>query len=291
MNWFKSLVLLLVFGVAVTANAQDDFDEFSDEPISLADESPRFFMGANVGAYFANRETAKYYKGSDDYTFGVLWIWNGANPNGTTNRNYDIIRTELGELDFVLGELPDSIRYKPGLITGLNMGYMLNERSGIFMDINVVKLNLVDVVTLWLTDPNNQLQEPTIYQATLIGEEKRLSINLGYRAIFPGDNPQAAPFLEIGANFNNTKPTKNELHIGSLTYNIMPPENSTYYGPRKLGGSGYGALLGGGVHYKFNENFRFDFGGNLKMEKIVLLPEAEQRFALQFTLFARFIFL
>jgi hypothetical protein len=291
MNLFKGLVFLFAFGTAITAVAQDDFDADPDVLVPLSDDAPRFYMGANVGAYFANRSTAEYYNGDGSNTFGVEWIWTGNNPNGTVNRNYDNIKTELGELEFELGELPDSMRYKPGLITGVNMGYMLNARAGIFLDVNIVKITLVDVVTLSINDPNNQLLEPTIQQTTLIGEEKRLSINLGYRAIFPGANPQAAPYLEIGANFNSTKPTKNELHIGNLTYDILPPENSSYYGPQQLGGSGIGGLIGGGLHYKMNNNFRFDLGGNVKMEKIVLLSEIEQGYAVQFTLFARFLFL
>ncbi len=287
MQFLKSILLFCALILVFPVFSQDEEEGLPD----LADDGPRFFVGANAGAYFANQGTANYYRGDTRYTFGVEWIWQGQNPNGTTNYNYENIKASLGDLDFSLGELPDSMKYKPGMLIGLNLGYMVSQRSGIFADVNIVTLKMTEVVTLWLEDPNNPFVEPTIHQATLTGEEKRLNVTLGYRHLFPTSSPQAAPYIEIGASFNNTKPTENKFHVNSLSYSILPPENSSYYGPQKQGGSGYGGVLGAGLHYKMNNNFRFDLGFNLKMEKIYLLPEIEQKFALNGSIYLRFLFL
>lgn len=282
--------LFFAFTCVTPAFSQDDLDDGWDDDAVEDEEGPRFFVGANVGGYFANQSTAKYYNGDGTYTNGVAWIWQGVNVNGTTNVNYDRIRLALGDRDFELGQTPDSMRYNPALLTGLNVGYMFTAKSGVFLDVNIINLKLVDAVTLFVEDGNNQFSEPIIYQATINGEEKRLSVNLGYRQLF-GEHPRAWPYLEIGGVFNSVRPSQNQVIIENLTYNILPAVNNGFNAPTRLGGTGFGAMLGGGLHYKMNPKFRFDIGLNLKYEKIALLPEAQREYNLQTVLFVRFLFL
>lgn len=285
---FKSwLTFVLFLGVALQGYSQDDFDDFEE----VDEDAPRFFMGVNVGGYFANRNTAKFYSGTGAYNGGysIEWIWNGQNPNGTTNLNYDRIFQALGDRDFELGETPDSMRYNGSLVYGVNMGYMFNKRSGLFLDVNIANLELVDVFTLFVNDPNNFFEEPVIVQGTITGVEKRLSVNLGYRQLF-GNHERAFPYLEMGVNINSTRPESNEVFIEDLRFSILPPQNNGFNAPVRYGGSGVGAILGGGLHYKFNEKFRFDLGLNFKYERIKLIVD-EEPLRLQQTLFARILFL
>lgn len=215
-----------------------------------------FYLGANIGLYFANKNTAQYYNGA-----GV----NGVDSVINHSYNYPQIREKLN-YDFRLAELPTKMRYNPSLLFGLNARYSI-KNFGIFANFNITKLKTKDIFTIEVLDPANTLSEKIYRQETISGSEQRAIIDLGFNYIFKSKGI-VRPFIELGVNINDTKFLDNKISIEGLDFNIVNYYYSYYH--LEQGGIGIGAFAGLGAEMTFSEFITIDPRINLYYTKINL---------------------
>lgn len=219
-----------------------------------------FYFGINAGSIMANKYTAPYYSGYSDFSIkdliGIQTIY---------NQIYNKIQK-----DFVLSEYPSNERYRWGLDLGLHLGYYLDESTALFSNINVQRIKTQEVFTISATDPANPFGDPIIFPESVIGEERRMQIDLGVHIDY-GDRYKAGGYLELFGSFNAVKAQKNDVIIEGLRYSLL--RQSTIYNRYDVGGIGWGAGIGTGVRMKFNDKFSFDVGANASFQRINLWEE------------------
>jgi hypothetical protein len=248
------LIVLLSFSFLNTT-AQD----------SPSGEDSKFFIGVNFGGYFANKNTTPFYNG---------FAGDSADVNGIerviifNHWNYNRIRDEVLEYDFVISEFPTDMKYRPGISIGLHTGVNLNEYTSIILDADFVNLKIVDAFTLEVLDPGNQTSQPIYYTASLLGKERRLNLNLGVHGVLGEGGGSVEGFFEAGVNLNSTIVETNEVIIDHLNYLILFQNNPFF--PKKYGGLGYGFFGGLGMHFDYSDKFKFELGVNVFMKRIKL---------------------
>ncbi|MFZ5553256.1 MAG: hypothetical protein ACOZCO_09085 [Bacteroidota bacterium] len=248
-----------------------------EEEIPVLESKTGFYFGINTGACLANKYTAGYYGGTNEYSLVDL-ISNPYVKNELSNK--------FQQLPFWIGEYPAQMRYKPGIAAGFHFGYYTDETSAFFMDVNFVRLTLAATFAIYTDDPNNMSGDPIVYPEILTGEENRLSIDLGYHSDFGEEKVRG--YAEFGGNFNAVKPVKNTAIIEGLQYNLL--QNGYYLQPWiDRGGMGFGFFLGTGVRMKFNQKFTFDLGATANFQRINLWMD--EKFKLNPVLYLRLLYL
>lgn len=218
------------------------------------------FFGANIGVYFANKNTANYYNGSGENNLRYVLDYT------PYNQNYTQIKQVLNGYDFVYDStsLPQNMKYEPAFLMGFAAKYHFSNKSALCFEFNSAKLKTADKFTLILPDSLPSLGDPTVI-CDIFGSETRFDMNVSWHQVF-GNHKLFNPYIEVGFNLNNTEIKKNEIKIRSLTYSIMNPYMQI--NNKKPGGVGYGFMLGAGYQLNFNEKFAFDIGFNLGLKKI-----------------------
>jgi hypothetical protein len=215
-----------------------------------------FCLGASLGFYFANKNTAQYY--------------NGASVNSIDSvinypYNYYAIKEKLN-YDFVLAELPAKMKYNPSLLLGIYARYSI-KNFGFFMNFNMAKLKTKDVFTIQVLDSGNTLSQKIYRQEVLTGSEQRSNIDLGITYAIPSKG-KSKPYFELGCNISDTKYIDNKINIEGLDYSLT----NYYYTYNKIeqGGIGMGIFGGAGIELNFNDYLTLDPGFNLYYTKIKL---------------------
>ena len=227
-------------------------------------ELKKFFIGVNAGGYLGNKKTANFYNGADA---------NGLSRVLNTTVYRDQIDQELA-YDWYFGEFPEQMRYSVALQLGVHLGYHLSDGFALIGDVDIINLKAQDFVTFLIDDPNNGLPEPTIETKPILREEKRLNFNFGFQNYLSQEN-NTFVYWSMAFNATSTRFVGNTLKVRNLPdYYVgdplwigsVNPNNGTVINDRgrtRPGGTGYGGLMGGGVKFKFNEQFVFDLGYNL----------------------------
>jgi len=223
----------------------------------------KFFFGLNLGGYFANKNTAGFYNGTTTYDggitgYGLPYIFSGSNVY------YQQQLAEQFQYPYALGidYAPVRMRYKPGISIGGHIGLKLSDNIAMVADLDIVNLKLADVFIIEVDDPNNNQIGPTYTVHPIIGEEKRLNMNLGWQVYLSKQN-NTISYWSFGVNATRTKFVDNEVIIGTMQpIRVVDP---LWYqnGGVKPGGFGLGGFSGFGVKWKFNDDYIFDFGGKV----------------------------
>ena len=233
-------------------------------------ELKKLFIGVNSAGYFANKNTANFYNGFE--RGGIARVIN-------TQVYKDQIDQQL-IYDWTFGQFPEEMKYSVALQLGVHLGYHVNENFALIADVDIINLKVKDFVTFSIDDPNNGSPEPTIETMPILGEEKRLNINVGFQNYLSEEN-NTFFYWSMALNVSSTKFVNNTMKVRQNTYYIGDPlwvgnvnaftgavvnEN----GRTKPGGIGFGGVAGIGVKFKFNPNFIFDLGYNLNYSTINL---------------------
>lgn len=233
-------------------------------------ELKKLFIGVNVGGYFANKNTANFYNGYE--SGGMSRVIN-------TQVYKDQIDQQL-IYDWSFGQFPEEMKYSVALQLGMHLGYHVSESFALISDVDIINLKVKDVVTFYIDDPNNGSPEPTIETMPILGEEKRLNINLGFQNYLSNEN-NTFFYWSMALNVTSSKFVNNTLKVRQNTYYIgdplwvgnVNPNTGTVVnenGRTKPGGIGVGGIAGIGVKFKFNSNFIFDLGYNLNYTTVNL---------------------
>lgn len=218
-------------------------------------QNTSLFVGFKSGVYFGSKKSTNLYNGTG--THGIVSVYDRPNLEA-------LITQELVH-PYVLSEYPTSMRYAPALTIGGTLGLILKDGSAFFLSADIINLNTEDAYTVLIDDPN--VLEATIRSFAIMGEEKRLNIDFGYKAFFESKNENISPFFTIGINALYTEFEKNELFIGNLgPYTIFPENFQGQFARRS--GFGLGGFGGLGLNYGLSDKTSIELEYSLKYSTI-----------------------
>jgi len=142
----------------------------------------------------------------------------------------------------------------------LHAGVNVSKINNIYIDINYATLKFEQVFTIAIDDPVNQSIQPTYEQFPILGEEKRININLGTQLSLYKES-KTNIYWAIFGNFNSIELERNYFVIDGREYEIIHSNpQMPYVAP---GGIGYGGGSGLGIQYKLTDNIKADLTYNL----------------------------
>lgn len=282
----RKISLLLVVAIAATGVAQAQFANnqymdirkvrYDDDEWEFADRSG-FTFGLNLGVYFGNKQSANFYNGA------ALWDLNDPLAQlYTIEDRLTLNQVTLQQVQNLIGAeaftipwdaAPANMRYNPGIMFGFRMGYRFNSDNGIFLDANYATLKAADKFTLrtnLLPDPMQGTEDIRLYN--IIGQEDRLSLNLGYRTGIMV-NEQTNWYLEGGGSMLAVRMVDNYLELEGTTFDLW----LSFQGPNffqgpvsNLTGTGFGWYVGTGVEVFFDETYEINVGIRMNRDQVVM---------------------
>lgn len=218
------------------------------------EETTRFFIGVNLGGFFANKKSAEVYSGSPNVTnFSIPTILNNQFYKPTFDQYF-------GPSPYKVEEYPFDIKYRPAFEIGLHTGYNINSKMALFLDFNIAQLDVEQFFTIAIDDPTNQIVGPTLEQYALFGEENRLNLNLGAQLNFyEGENSKA--YLSLFFNMNDVDMRRNYIVINETQYEIFHINDEQP--DLRLGGIGIGGGAGLGYRFHVSSNVLADLFYNM----------------------------
>lgn len=219
--------------------------------VTAQDKGRPLFFGVNVGTKIANKNYALRYNG--------IYAHFGTNQTQLeyalyNPTNYNIIRDQLGGIDFIVpyDAYSQNIRYTPGLLTGVTMGYQISPNLQVSADGNFNKLKVRDVFTVQVLDGSIQTSENQYQLGYIYAEESRFEGRFNFDYVADGNK---ARFIIGGSGLYNfwridehTIEFKNHLMALFSNFTGIPPSDDHI-----VRGSGWGLGLNLGVQYRINE--------------------------------------
>jgi hypothetical protein len=214
---------------------------------SQDEEERKLFVGVNVGTKIGNKNYAQRYAGWYNNQLEDVMV--------NTSTNYYQIYTRLGDKDFYLPYdfFPQRMRYAPGLVTGVLVGYSISPNLQTSVDFNFSKLSSRDVFSIVVIDPNNTTSQEQYQLGELLAKESRFDgrFNFDYMA----DGEKFRFILGLSGLFTGWRI---DGHTATFSGYVMPlfskhnPLNNITYRVRS---SGWGVGANFGVNYRFSEQF------------------------------------
>lgn len=250
LNSFWKMILLAVFvSEGSLLNAQTDEERKYNPALG-------WYYGMNMGSTLPSGHSASFYNGSENNENKLSRIL-----NNTYYKTQIVQAIGYNYLDY---DLPAQMGYKPNFTVGGYARYQFTNRSSFMVQANYARLTATDIFLLNLDVPQGFSFDATYLECSIMGQEERTYIDLGYRFDVPSQS-QHNTYLEIGINMNNTKVLKNMIQIETLEYNIkyvgeqptgpygQDPEYDIYQG-----GIGFGGFFSAGYSLRFNEKITLD---------------------------------
>ncbi len=149
--------------------------------ICQEEEGRKVFVGINVGTKIANKQYAQRYAGWYNDQLAIVMV---DNPN-----TYYQIYQLLGNKDFDLAydSYPMNMRYTPGLLTGVHLGYVISPNLQTSIDANFSKCTSKDAFSIVVYDPANTSSEPIYDLGQLVGKESRFDGRYNFEYLSDGD--------------------------------------------------------------------------------------------------------
>lgn len=224
---------------------------YSTVGLSQKDKGQTIFFGVNVGTKIANKNYAWRYSGIYNY-YGTYQTQLEAILYN--EYNYVAIRDILGGMDFQVpyDAYSQNIRYTPGLLTGVTIGYQLSPNLQMSADGNFNKLKVKDVFSIEVIDGGNQTSQEQYQLGEIYGEESRFEGRFNIDYIYDGNK---ARFILGGSGIYSF--WRMDAHVATFrgyamslyTVHTATPQNETNI----TRGSGWGLGLNMGVEYRINE--------------------------------------
>lgn len=245
----KFFLILCFFSLSgLNAFSQDDY-LYEDNEDKI--DTIRFFIGANLSAYFANKETAKIYSGSPSVTnFGIEFILN----NEINRRN--VFDPFFNNNPYSIVDYPLESRYQTAFNLGLHAGYQFWKNQSVYAELNAVQLDYEQLFVIGVVDPFNQTISPlTFEQFGIFGKETRFNFNLGTQVSYYNESGTNAYFSFFG-NVNAVRMEENYIFIANRQFDIYHPVNNDIF--VRPSGIGYGGGAGTGLKFNISENLFAD---------------------------------
>ncbi|MEM7162151.1 MAG: hypothetical protein AAF487_06875 [Bacteroidota bacterium] len=268
------MLLFLTFGTLAIAQVEDDPDadeEDSEEFRTFNNADYRgFYIGGNVGVYFANKSTATFYSGNELLTPNSVCVFLGCAGNNGIPQVYNQLVEELGGYDFELAEFAQEMNYNPAISLGMNLRYRTGPFMTIQTDLNYVNLRANGILVYQIDRPNPDGSLGDYFESHPIwGEEQRFILSPGVQ-MYLSDPSDFVPYIDLGAVLTSTRARENRFSVGNRQYSILRPTqnaNGTIINNRQATANGFGFYSGIGVNVKF-EKVILDFGYRASFEKV-----------------------
>ncbi|MEZ4922152.1 MAG: hypothetical protein R2780_03165 [Crocinitomicaceae bacterium] len=236
----RSSILLLFLTFTLSLYSQDE---------DKAEQ--RFFLGVNVGVKIANKNYAARYAGwYQDQLRNALGI-------GNIN-TYNAIYQLLGQKDFILPSdivaFPTIVRYTPGLITGVTLGYKLSPNLQIGLDADFNKLRVLTGYSIQVIDPSITVTQEQYRTGIIVGQESRFNGRFNFDYIVEGDQ-----FNFIAGISGLFHAWRIDSHIAYFPDNsgiqipLFSVHDPTNNFTKKTSGLGWGGGLNAGIEHRFTE--------------------------------------
>ncbi len=224
----------------------------------------RWIYGISFGGYFAHPSTARYYDGSGKHSDGEHAVESALNRH--YNRDRLIANVEEIIETFEIGELPQNMRYDPGLLIGFFGGFTFSRSFALMGEFNYTRLTAADKFTI-ITDKFTSTSEPFRLLSDIYGVEERIELRLGFQYTLYTSS-YIHPFIESGLNITDTKIIENRVNVSGIQFNIREIR-SEIYGIRDYG-MGFGIYTGAGLNFEVSDSFSFRLGGSVSLSQINL---------------------
>lgn len=213
--------------------------------ILLGQKEKTLFFGLNAGVKLANKNYAIRYSGLYQDELYVTLMNN--------TYNYNQIYMLLGDKHFYLpyDAYPANIRYSPGVITGVTLGYQVSPKFQMSLDANFCKLKVKDAFTIVVDDPSNWTSEPVIAIGQLYAEESRFEGRFNLDYIFNGDKLNF--IAGLSGIFNAWRIDQQFASIYGYQMNLFSKHNPANNFTTKVGGVGWGGGINMGIEYRVSD--------------------------------------
>lgn len=269
-----TLLSVLVFFLLSSVIGQGAYN-YMDEKV----DSTRFFVGVNLGGFFANSNTANVYSGSPSVTSFSI-------PTILDNQFYKPTFDEFfGPSPYGVSEYPFDPKYRPAFELGLHAGCNINKKVALFLDFNIAQLDVEQFFTIAIDDPTNQIIGPTLEQYAIFGEENRLNLNIGTQLNFH-ENANSKAYVSLFFNMNDVDMRRNYIVIDQTQYEVFHINDEQP--DLRLGGIGYGGGAGLGYRFHVAQNILADIYYNMIYTR-TNLSEEFQPFGAQHSLGIRIL--
>lgn len=217
----------------------------SSHSLSQTDEiGQRFFVGVNVGVKFANKNYANRYGG---------WYQNDLENALDVQQNYQAIFEILGQKDFFLPNdaFPILVRYTPGLLTGVTLGYKLSPELQVGLDADFSKLKIRSGYSIEVIDPSSSVSQEQYRTGFIFGEESRFNGRFNIDYIIEGEGVN---FI-VGASgiFSAWRMDKHIATFENYQMSLFSVHNVGNNFTSKTSGMGWGFGLNAGIEYRFSD--------------------------------------
>jgi hypothetical protein len=206
--------------------------------------SQRFFFGVNVGVKFANKNYANRYGG---------WYDNQLNLALTQLNNYQTIYEILGQKDFFLPNdaFPLIVKYSPGLLTGVTVGYKLSPNLQFGLDADFSKLKFRSAYSIQVIDPSSTVSQAQYRTGNMFAEESRFNGRFNVDYIIDGDPLNY--IVGLSGLFSAWRIDKHIAFFEDFQMPLFSVFNTGNNFTSKTGGSGWGFGINIGLEYRFTE--------------------------------------
>lgn len=225
------------------------FTGFSFFGFSQKDKEQTLFFGVNIGTKLANKNYAWRYSGFYGYPGATQLesaLYNEYNEN--------IIKELLEGNNFTVpyDAYSQNIRYTPGLLTGVTIGYQVSPNLQMSVDGNFNKLKVRDVFSIKVLDGSVQTSQDQYRLGEIYAEESRFEGRYNVDYVYDGNK---ARFILGGSGLFSF--WRMDQHIASFmghnmslyTVHSATPQNEFNI----TRGSGWGLGMNFGVEYRVND--------------------------------------
>jgi hypothetical protein len=233
------------------------------------------YVALQPAVYFANNAMANYFNGSVkeiiyENTYVIQTIWDNPNNKKLIKDDMNLTDNQYDGVFFNESNFNYEMRYNIGLMIGFQAFFALKQRFQVMVDFNFVSLNTASVITLYIPDlntPNDLVRYMDVY-----GKEQRFIIDLGVHGIL--GKKDLKYYLEGGPNFLMAKATDNYFITGdpddqsSTHHNWSLKRTTNNTAANTITSFTLGVYAGAGMFFKMNEDFAFEFGGQMGLNSM-----------------------
>ncbi len=259
---------------------------FEDDEDYERDSIRGFSFGLNVGVYFASKKTANFYNGgcydndfidpSEVRCYSIeerLGVSGNANFNQTYNEVLQAVGNGATGFSVPRDAYPINMRYNPAFLLGLHMKYNFNRYSAIIFNLNTVKLKTTDRFTLqFFGGPIPVNAQADVRLFTIVGNEQRFNINLGYRqGWMMGDRSNF--YLQAGASMLGSQFEQNQIIMNeSLRYDLFIgiQNQQIVQQVQQRTDIGFGGYASMGFEFWFKGRYTMDLSWGLSRDRVIL---------------------
>ena len=216
---------------------------------AFSQDERRFFFGVNVGVKFANKNYAMRYNGIYPSSDGIGHLENTL----LQQNNYNTIYQMLGDNTFQVpyDAYPQNIRYTPGLLTGVTMGYKLSPNLQLGIDADFSKLKVKSFYTIEVLDASNTTSQEQFQTGQLYAEESRFNGRLNFDYVSTDEKINYV--IGLSGIFSSWRVDEHIAIFKDFKMPLHSVHNVNNNFSTRTSGSGFGYGINLGLEYRAND--------------------------------------